>query len=53
MIDHIGVSVADYRRSRGFYESALAPLGYVVRRRLPATNPVVQPIKRHSDWSSK
>lgn len=30
MIDHLGIPVADYRRSRAFYERALAPLGYVV-----------------------
>jgi catechol 2,3-dioxygenase-like lactoylglutathione lyase family enzyme len=28
MIDHVGVNVSDYDRSRGFYERALAPLGY-------------------------
>jgi catechol 2,3-dioxygenase-like lactoylglutathione lyase family enzyme len=28
MIDHVGVNVSDYGRSRGFYEQALAPLGY-------------------------
>ena len=28
MIDHVGVNVSDYGRSRGFYERALAPLGY-------------------------
>jgi len=28
MIDHVGVSVSDYARSRKFFESALAPLGY-------------------------
>lgn len=30
MIDHIGIEVADYGRSRAFYERALAPLGYTV-----------------------
>jgi len=30
MIDHVGIEVADYRRSRAFYEKALAPLGYGV-----------------------
>ena len=30
MIDHIGVQVGDYARSRAFYERALAPLGYEV-----------------------
>jgi catechol 2,3-dioxygenase-like lactoylglutathione lyase family enzyme len=27
MLDHIGLDVADYERSKGFYERALAPLG--------------------------
>ena len=28
MIDHFGLSVADYETSRAFYDAALAPLGY-------------------------
>jgi catechol 2,3-dioxygenase-like lactoylglutathione lyase family enzyme len=28
MLDHIGVNVSDYDRSREFYEKALAPLGF-------------------------
>ena len=28
MLDHIGLGVADFGRSRAFYEKALAPLGY-------------------------
>ncbi len=28
MIDHVGVNVSDYGRSRDFYEKALEPLGY-------------------------
>lgn len=28
MIDHIGLNVSDYSRSRDFYERALAPLGF-------------------------
>ena len=28
MIDHIGIAVSDYERSKRFYEKALAPLGY-------------------------
>ena len=28
MLDHIALSVSDYERSRRFYQSALAPLGY-------------------------
>lgn len=28
MIDHIGIAVSDYERSKKFYQKALAPLGY-------------------------
>ena len=28
MIDHMGLSVTDYEKSKTFYEKALAPLGY-------------------------
>ena len=28
MLDHVGINVRDYEASRGFYERALAPLGY-------------------------
>ena len=28
MIDHVGFAVADYKRSKAFYEKALAPLGF-------------------------
>jgi catechol 2,3-dioxygenase-like lactoylglutathione lyase family enzyme len=30
MLDHLGVAATDYRRSRAFYERALAPLDVVV-----------------------
>lgn len=30
MIDHVSIRVADYDRSKRFYEAALAPLGYVL-----------------------
>ena len=30
MLDHIGFPVTDFARSKAFYESALAPLGYRV-----------------------
>lgn len=30
MLDHLGFTVADYPRSRAFYERTLAPLGYGV-----------------------
>ena len=28
MIDHVGLAVSDYAKSRRFFEQALAPLGY-------------------------
>jgi catechol 2,3-dioxygenase-like lactoylglutathione lyase family enzyme len=28
MLDHIGINVSDYDRSRDFYQRALAPLGF-------------------------
>ena len=28
MLDHVGINVSDYERSREFYERALAPLGF-------------------------
>lgn len=30
MLDHLGLNVSDYARSRAFYEQALAPLGFAV-----------------------
>jgi catechol 2,3-dioxygenase-like lactoylglutathione lyase family enzyme len=35
MIDHTGVSVTDPKKSRAFYEQALAPLGYKVLAEIP------------------
>lgn len=31
MIDHVTANVSDFERAKGFYEQALAPLGYSVR----------------------
>ena len=28
MLDHLGINVSDYERSRDFYDQALAPLGF-------------------------
>ncbi len=28
MLDHVGISVSDFERSKRFYEEALSPLGY-------------------------
>ncbi len=36
MIDHTGVGVSDFERSKKFYEKALAPLGYVLIMEVPA-----------------
>ncbi len=30
MLDHTGFPVSDYKRSKAFYEQALAPLGYIL-----------------------
>lgn len=30
MIDHIGIEVSDYEKSKKFYEQILAPLGYIL-----------------------
>jgi catechol 2,3-dioxygenase-like lactoylglutathione lyase family enzyme len=30
MLDHVGFAVKDYRRSKAFYEKALAPLGFTL-----------------------
>jgi catechol 2,3-dioxygenase-like lactoylglutathione lyase family enzyme len=30
MLDHLGIPAVNYRRSRAFYERALAPLGHIV-----------------------
>lgn len=35
MIDHTGIQVSDFGRSKDFYIAALAPLGYGVLRELP------------------
>ncbi|OAE58285.1 VOC family protein [Achromobacter mucicolens] len=32
MLDHITIHVSDFKRSRAFYQSALAALGYVPRK---------------------
>jgi catechol 2,3-dioxygenase-like lactoylglutathione lyase family enzyme len=37
MIDHTGVTVSDYARSKEFYARALAPLGYVVMIEFPSS----------------
>lgn len=36
MIDHTGVSVSDYARSKAFYQQALAPIGYTLLAEFPA-----------------
>ncbi len=37
MLDHIGFPIADYARSKAFYEKALAPLGYGLVMEVPQT----------------
>ncbi|KAF0815448.1 hypothetical protein IGB42_00529 [Andreprevotia sp. IGB-42] len=36
MIDHTGVAVSDFARSKAFYTQALAPLGYALLAEFPA-----------------
>ncbi len=36
MIDHTGVAVSDFERSKAFYSRALAPLGYQLVMEVPA-----------------
>lgn len=35
MIDHVGIRVKNYEKSRAFYEAALAPLGYTTLMSFP------------------
>ena len=35
MIDHTGLQVSDPKKSRAFYEQALAPIGYAVLHEVP------------------
>ena len=35
MIDHLGISVSDFARSRAFYDAALAPLGAAIMMTVP------------------
>lgn len=37
MIDHTGLTVSDYARSKAFYVAALAPLGYQLLAEFPAS----------------
>ena len=37
MIDHTGLNVSDYPKSKAFYLAALAPLGYQVVKELPSS----------------
>jgi catechol 2,3-dioxygenase-like lactoylglutathione lyase family enzyme len=37
MLDHVGFPVADYARSKAFYEKALAPLGYALMKEVRQT----------------
>ena len=51
MLDHVGFPITDYKRSKAFYEKALAPLGYSLVMEvaaagilLPASAPTASPI---------
>lgn len=36
MIDHVGISVADWEKAKAFYDAALAPLGVSLLHMVPA-----------------
>src|SRR6516225_11489877 len=37
MLDHVGLAVSDFARSKSFFEQALAPLGYKCLMEFPGT----------------
>ena len=37
MIDHTGVAVSDFAKSKSFYSAALKPIGYAVLKEFPAS----------------
>lgn len=37
MIDHIGIVISDFEKSKAFYNSALAPIAYVLIMEFPAS----------------
>ena len=49
MLDHVGIPITDYKRSKAFYERALAPLGYRVLLE-PAPGVVGMGIDRPDFW---
>ncbi|RLT89417.1 MULTISPECIES: VOC family protein [unclassified Ketobacter] len=43
MIDHMGISVSDFEKSKQFYQAALSPIGYTLIMELPAS------VTKHTD----
>ena len=43
MIDHVGLAVGDFAKSKAWYAAALAPLGYTVMMEFPAEQAGGQP----------
>ena len=43
MIDHVGVAVGDFAKSKEWYAKALAPIGYKVMMEFPAEQAGGQP----------
>ncbi len=37
MIDHTGISVSDFEKSKAFYSAALRPIGYAMLMEVPAS----------------
>lgn len=46
MIDHTGITVSDFEKSKAFYLQALAPIGYMLIMELPAS------VTGHTDVAS-
>lgn len=44
MIDHFGLAVGDFAKSRAWYAAALAPIGYKVMMEFPAAQAGDQPV---------
>ena len=44
MIDHLGISVSNYDKSKAFYTKALAPLGYTLLMEIPKELTGHQPV---------
>ncbi|MEQ1500890.1 MAG: VOC family protein [Myxococcota bacterium] len=54
MIDHLGVTVSNFERSKAFYLAALAPVGYGPLMEYPGVLGMGDLVKKHPDlWLSQ